>query len=81
VSTRGNLAIGQSGKALRLVLNGKVRDVEDGTTLPALLETLGIDRRTIAVAHNGEVIRRDRYDGVVLRDGDRVEVVRMVGGG
>ncbi|HLF70580.1 MAG TPA: sulfur carrier protein ThiS [Dehalococcoidia bacterium] len=63
------------------MLNGKEREVEDGTTLPALIETLGVDRRAIAVAHNGEVVRRDQYDGVVLRDGDRVEVVRMVGGG
>ena len=35
----------------------------------------------IAVAHNGDVIPRDRYDGVCLNDGDSVEVVRMVGGG
>jgi thiamine biosynthesis protein ThiS len=27
------------------------------------------------------VIPRDAYDGIVLRDGDSVEVVRMVGGG
>jgi thiamine biosynthesis protein ThiS len=35
----------------------------------------------VAVAHNGDVIARDRYDEVSLNDGDSVEVVRMVGGG
>jgi thiamine biosynthesis protein ThiS len=46
-----------------------------------MLDDLGIDRRTVAVAHNGDVVTRDRYDEFVLHDGDRVEIVRMVGGG
>ena len=66
---------------MRLVLNGKERDFPDGITIPQLLETLGIDRRAIAVALNGDVVPRATYDSVVLHDGDRVEVVRMVGGG
>jgi thiamine biosynthesis protein ThiS len=66
---------------ISLVLNGKPREVEPQTSLPALLEQLGVDRRMIAVAHNGDVLPRDRYDDVVLQDGDHVEVVRMVGGG
>jgi len=50
-------------------------------SLSALLDELGVDRRLVAVAHNDEVVPRERYDATVLRDGDRVEVVRMVGGG
>jgi thiamine biosynthesis protein ThiS len=68
-------------ETISLTLNGKPRAVAARTSLPELLAQLGVDRRTIAVAHNGDVIPRDRYDGVVLNDGDRVEVVRMVGGG
>ena len=70
-----------SQATISLVLNGKPREVAPDTSLPALLEQLGIDRRMIAVAHNGDVLPRDRYDDVVLKDGDHVEVVRMVGGG
>jgi len=76
----GRLASGHSN-AVRLMLNGKERVVAAGMTLPELLDELGVNRRTIAVAHNGEVIPRDRYEEVVLRDGDAVEIVRMVGGG
>ena len=67
--------------AMQLLLNGKPRELPAQSTIAAVLETLGIDRRTVAVAHNGEVVPRDTYDAVVLQPGDRVEVVRMVGGG
>jgi thiamine biosynthesis protein ThiS len=70
-----------SSNAISLVLNGKPRSLASETPLPQLLEELGVDRRLVAVAHNGEVIPRDQYESVVLHDGDRVEIVRMVGGG
>ncbi|HEX5370408.1 MAG TPA: sulfur carrier protein ThiS [Dehalococcoidia bacterium] len=70
-----------TGATISLVINGKPRELPASTSLPALLELLGVDRRMIAVAHNGDVIPRDSYDGIVLSDGDHVEVVRMVGGG
>ena len=63
------------------MLNGKERVVAAGMTLPELLDELGVNRRLVAVAHNGEVVPRDNYDDIVLRDGDAVEIVRMVGGG
>jgi thiamine biosynthesis protein ThiS len=66
---------------ISLTINGKPRELADEMLLPKLLEQLGIDRRLVAVAHNGDVIPRDRYDRVCIRDGDEVEIVRMVGGG
>jgi thiamine biosynthesis protein ThiS len=67
--------------AIGLTLNGKARELPADSTIASMLEAIGIDRRVVAVAHNGDVIPRDRYDDYVLHDGDRVEVVRMVGGG
>jgi len=66
---------------IEVTVNGKPRQVAAKSTLPSLLEELQIDRRLIAIAYNGDVIPRDRYDEVVLKDGDTLEVVRMVGGG
>jgi thiamine biosynthesis protein ThiS len=66
---------------ISLTLNGKRRELPAETPLPELLDLLGIDRRLVAVAHNGDVVPRDGYGEVRLRDGDKVEVVRMVGGG
>jgi thiamine biosynthesis protein ThiS len=67
--------------AITLTVNGKPREVARELQLPALLELLGVDRRLVAVAHNGDVIPRARYDEVCVRQGDTVEIVRMVGGG
>ena len=67
--------------SITLTVNGHERTLSGEPTLPALLTDLGVDRRMIAVAHNGEVIPRATYDDVTLQDGDRIEVVRMVGGG
>ena len=64
-----------------ITLNGKPHSIENRVALVELLNSIGVDRRLIAVAHNGEVIPRDRYEGVRLSEGDTVEVVRMVGGG
>ena len=69
------------GEKISLIVNGKPRDLEASATIPALLEVIGVDRRLVAVALNGEVVPRDRHEATLLHDGDRVEVVRMVGGG
>lgn len=66
---------------LSLTVNGKPFGLDREKGLPELLDELGVNRKLVAVAHNGEVIPRDRYDEIVVRDGDRIEVVRMVGGG
>ena len=66
---------------IALTINGKPQTLDDETPLPQLLETLEIDVRLVAVAINGEVIPKNQHGGVMLRDGDVVEIVRMVGGG
>ncbi len=66
---------------MRLLVNGEPRDVPDGTTIAALLDLLGVDRRRIAVERNREIVPRAEHAATPLADGDRVEIVTMVGGG
>ena len=66
---------------MQIVLNGNDHTLPSEMTLSQLVDELGIDRRLVAVAHNGEVVKRDIYDRITVRDGDQVEIVRMVGGG
>jgi thiamine biosynthesis protein ThiS len=65
----------------RLIVNGEPRDVAAEITLPDFLISFGLDGRRIAVAHNGTVLYRDDWPSIVLREGDRLEIVRMIGGG
>lgn len=50
-------------------------------TISGYLEQNGYDSRRIAVELNGEIVPKSKYDDVVLKDGDRVEIVSFVGGG
>lgn len=62
-------------------LNGKVRELPEATTLLQLLQERGIDPRIVVVEYNHEIIPRDRYGEITLRDGDTLEIVQMTAGG
>lgn len=66
---------------MKLFVNGEARDVPAGTTIDSLLASLGIDRRRIAVERNREIVPRAEHAATPLAEGDRVEIVTMVGGG
>ncbi|GAC1475379.1 MAG: sulfur carrier protein ThiS [Candidatus Dormibacteraceae bacterium] len=66
---------------ITLQINGKPVELEHATPLLAYLEKLGVNPRAIAIEHNGTIIERGAYEAVTLKEGDKVEIVRMVGGG
>jgi thiamine biosynthesis protein ThiS len=66
---------------ITLQINGKPVELDGVTPLLDYLENLGVNPRAIAVEHNGEIIERAAYERVTLKEGDSVEIVRMVGGG
>jgi sulfur carrier protein len=66
---------------ITLQVNGKQVELEAPIPLVLYIENLGVNPRTVAVEHNGEIIQREQFASVVLQEGDRVEIVRMVGGG
>lgn len=66
---------------IRLQINGKAVTLPEETALVAYLGGLGVDPRAVAVEINGRILERSDFATTQLRDGDLVEVVRMVGGG
>jgi len=64
-----------------LTVNGKTRELEDDFTLQGYLESLGVNLQFVAVAYNGQVVDRADFGGIVLKQGDDLEIVRPVGGG
>ncbi|MFH1466338.1 MAG: sulfur carrier protein ThiS [Pseudomonadota bacterium] len=64
---------------MRVQVNGDEHEVPAGTGLRALLDRLGVPRRFVAVEHNGELLEAEGDRTLV--SGDRIEVVRFVGGG
>jgi sulfur carrier protein len=66
---------------ISLEINGKRVELEHPMPLVEYIQSLGVDPRAVAVEHNGEIVERSAYASTTLRAGDRVEIVRMVGGG
>jgi sulfur carrier protein len=70
--------------SLTLILNGQSRVFESlpqPASLEQLIEELGLKSDRVAVEHNGEIVPRAVWAGVILSGGDRLEVVHFVGGG
>lgn len=66
---------------VRIRLNGEERTVPHGLTVKGLLESLDLNPALVVVELNDEILDRDAYAGVPVRDGDRIELVHFVGGG
>ena len=67
--------------SVRITLNGEERHLEAAFTVAQLLESLKLTGQRVAVEVNREIVPRSRYADVVIKDNDRVEVVRAIGGG
>jgi sulfur carrier protein len=66
---------------MEIRLNGKSRDVAEGTTISCLLEELKLQPLRVAVQVNMDIIKRERYGEVVFRPGDTVEILTFMSGG
>jgi sulfur carrier protein len=66
---------------MNVTVNGTTMELPDGLTVEELLTRLAVRREFTAVALNREVMPKHQYGASVLRDGDKVEIVRPMGGG
>ena len=66
---------------MQIMVNGSARELEGGTTLPALLEQLGLVVGSVVVEHNGTALLRSEVLTTSLADGDVLELVKAVAGG
>jgi sulfur carrier protein len=62
-------------------LNGEEQEIRDDITVTALLQDLHITLQYGAVAVNRKVVRKKDHEATHLKPGDRIEIVRPVGGG
>lgn len=66
---------------ITITVNGKPRALEREMSLLDLLQAHAIRADMVAVEHNGEILNKNHFSGVVVKAGDRLEIVRMMGGG
>jgi sulfur carrier protein len=66
---------------MKIQVNGEPREIAEGSSILKLLDELGVTQPHVAVELNLEVVPRAQHAATALRDGDRLEVVTLVGGG
>jgi len=66
---------------MEVQVNRVWREFPDGTTVADLLKGVGIAEPGIAVALDGEVVRRGSWAEVVVPAGSTVEILTAVQGG
>ena len=66
---------------MNIIVNGQSRPVADNCKVDDLIEEMGLSGKRIAVELNKEILPFDRFPDKSLHEGDRVEIVRAIGGG
>lgn len=66
---------------MKIILNGKEREVKDDITVAQLISDLNVNIKNVAVELNLNILNKSEYAAIKLKQNDRVEIVLPIGGG
>ena len=69
---------------LTLMGNGQTRELDpapEPASLAAVVAQLANNPQLVVVEHNGVIAPRSRWDSILVKDDDTLEIVTIVGGG
>ncbi|MEC7871331.1 MAG: sulfur carrier protein ThiS, partial [Chloroflexota bacterium] len=66
---------------ISIILNGKEIKINKQISVQQLLIKENLEKKMLAVAINGSIIERKDYEQTTIKEKDRIEIVRPVGGG
>lgn len=66
---------------MTIVLNGKEESLAESLTLEELLQRRQLDSKKVIAEINGTIIASNLFSGTKIASGDKIELVRLVGGG
>ena len=66
---------------IEITLNGEPYRLEGDARLSTLIASLKMKPSRIAVELNREVVPKARYEEIVIKAGDELEIINFVGGG
>jgi len=69
------------GIAMKIRVNGEIREWDRPVTILGLLQALHIRPETVVVERNLKIVPREQIAGEPVEDGDTIEIIRFVGGG
>ena len=69
---------------MKIKVNGREKEIElskENALLSKTLQLMGYKPNTVVVEHNNLVVNSKKWKDVLLKDGDKLEIVSIVGGG
>ena len=66
---------------IQIVVNGESTEIPQGSGISALLLHLGLPNDRVAIERNLEILPRSQWSTTTVQQGDRYEIVHLVGGG
>lgn len=66
---------------IQVQVNGEAKQTQFQQLLQDFLAQENLNPRLIAIEYNGEILHRQFWDDTRLDQGDRLEIVTIVGGG
>ena len=66
---------------MRVQINGKDEDIDAGMTVAGLVGRFNLQPKHVAVEVNCDLVPRKVFETTGLKEGDRIEIVTLVGGG
>ena len=66
---------------MQITVNGKEKKVSVGLNLNQLINQVIQDKRRVIAEVNGEIVKNTLWEKIILKSGDTIELINLVGGG
>lgn len=66
---------------IKITINDEEQFFEDNINIQTMLKKLSLDDKIVVVVLNDDIVNNEDYTKIILKDGDKIELVRIVGGG
>lgn len=66
---------------INVTVNGDKQRISVGTSILLLLKMMDINPQRVAVEYNMDIVDKNKFDLICLKENDRLEIITFVGGG
>ena len=66
---------------MRILVNGEEAEIQGAANIAELAEKYQMPPQAVLIEHNGTALHPREWRQRILKDGDQIEIVRVVAGG
>ncbi len=66
---------------MKIRLNGQEKELSESWNLNNIIEKYCKETRHVIAELNGHIIKKPRWEEILIQDGDSIELINLVGGG